>query len=164
EAGPETRQRQHRGRPRRYPDGAHQHGRALLARGRAGGREAGRGPGDAGGGRKDAGSAQVSLPQASSGMVKDKDRPVWPDIEEKRAGFPLAISPPSDIVLDVARAVDPAELAAARTQLAARARAGIGKAGFPEIAPTETSSKNMADMRFDGHAETGKAGKAPDAY
>jgi Rod binding domain-containing protein len=97
-------------------------------------------------------------------MVKDKDRPVWPDIEEKRTGFPLAISTPSDIVLDVARAVDPAELAAARTQLAERARAGIGKAGFPEIAPTKTSSKNMADMRFDGHAETGKAGKTPDAY
>lgn len=94
-------------------------------------------------------------------MVKDKDRQVWPDIKEKRTGFPLAISPPSDIVLDVARAVDPAELAAARTQLAERARAGIGKAEFPEIALTETSSKNMADMRFTGHTD---AGKAPEAY
>jgi Rod binding domain-containing protein len=97
-------------------------------------------------------------------MVKDKDRPIWPDIEEKRTGSPLAISPPSDIVLDVARAVDPAELAAARTQLAERARTGIGKVGFPEINPTETSSKNMADMGFAGHADTAKAGKAPEAY
>jgi Rod binding domain-containing protein len=76
----------------------------------------------------------------------------------------LAISPPSDIVLDVARAVDPAELAAARTQLAERARAGVGKIGFPEIASTEVSSKNMADMRFAGHADTGKPGKTPEAY
>jgi Rod binding domain-containing protein len=76
----------------------------------------------------------------------------------------LAISPPSDIVLDVARAIDPAELAAARTQLAERARAGMGKIEFPEIASTETSAKNMANMRFAGHADTGKAGKAPEAY
>jgi len=76
----------------------------------------------------------------------------------------LAISPPSDIVLDVARAVDPAELAAARTQLAERARAGIGKAGFPEISPTEVFSKDMANMRFAGHADTGKTDKAPEAY
>jgi Rod binding domain-containing protein len=97
-------------------------------------------------------------------MVKEKDRPVWPDTEEKRTGFPLAISPPSDIVLDVARAVDPAELAAARTQLAERARAGVGKVGFPEIASTEVSSKNLADMRFAGHADTGKPDKTPEAY
>ncbi|MDN5926552.1 MAG: rod-binding protein [Hyphomicrobiales bacterium] len=76
----------------------------------------------------------------------------------------MAISPPSDIVLDVARAVDPAELAAARTQLAERARTGIAKAGFPEIAPAEVSSRNMADMRFTSHADAGKAGKAPEAY
>jgi Rod binding domain-containing protein len=76
----------------------------------------------------------------------------------------LAISPPSDIVLDVARAVDPAELAAARTQLAERARAGVGKVGFPEIASTEVSSKNLADMRFAGHADTGKPDKTPEAY
>ncbi len=97
-------------------------------------------------------------------MVQDRDRPLWPDIEEKRTGFPLAISPPSDIVLDVARAVDPAELAAARTQLVERARAGIGKAGFPEISRTEVFSKDMANMRFAGHADTGKTDKAPEAY
>ncbi len=39
---------------------------------------------------------------------------------EKRIA--LAISPPSDIVLDVARAVDQTDLAAARTRLAAAAR------------------------------------------
>jgi Rod binding domain-containing protein len=76
----------------------------------------------------------------------------------------LAISPPSDIILDVARAVDPAELAAARTQLASRAQSGVGTAGFPEIGSTEAPLKNMADMRFDGHAEAGKTGKMPDAY
>jgi Rod binding domain-containing protein len=76
----------------------------------------------------------------------------------------LAISPPSDIVLDVARAVDPAELAAARTQLAERARAGVGKTGFPEITPTETPSKNMTDMRFAGHAGADRTGKTPEAY
>jgi Rod binding domain-containing protein len=76
----------------------------------------------------------------------------------------LAISPPSDIILDVARAVDPAELAAARTQLASRAQSGVGTVGFPEIGSTEAPLKNMADMRFDGHAEVNKTGKAPDAY
>jgi Rod binding domain-containing protein len=76
----------------------------------------------------------------------------------------LAISPPSDIVLDVARAVDPAELAAARTQLAERARAGAGKIDFPEIPSSEASSKNMADLRFAGHASADKTGKTPEAY
>jgi Rod binding domain-containing protein len=76
----------------------------------------------------------------------------------------LAISPPSDIVLDVARAVDPSELAAARTQLAERARAGVGKTGFPEIMSTKAASENMADMRFAGPADTGKTGETPKAY
>ena len=94
-------------------------------------------------------------------MVKDKDRPGLPATRKKRQDSPLAISPPSDIVLDVTRAVDPAELAAARTQLAERARSGIGKTRFPEITPAEISSKNMADMRFTGHTDSGKA---PEAY
>jgi Rod binding domain-containing protein len=80
----------------------------------------------------------------------------------------LAISPPSDIVLDVARAVDPAELAAARTQLAERARAGVGKADFPDIAslasPSESPAKNMAGMRFAGRADADKTGETPKAY
>jgi Rod binding domain-containing protein len=81
----------------------------------------------------------------------------------------LAISPPSDIVLDVARAVDPAELAAARTQLAERARAGATKVEFPDIAASEASSpatalKNMAGMRFTGHAGSEKTDETPKAY
>ena len=44
----------------------------------------------------------------------------------------MAISPPSDIVLDVARAVEPANLEAARTQLAKRA----GGAALPGPAGT----------------------------
>jgi hypothetical protein len=84
----------------------------------------------------------------------------------------LAISPPSDIVLDVARAVDPAELAAARTQLAERARAGVAGTAFPDVsanggASVEAAAKNMADMRFTGHANAdnaGKSGKTPEAY
>jgi hypothetical protein len=81
----------------------------------------------------------------------------------------LAISPPSDIVLDVARAVDPAELAAARTQLAERARAGAAKVEFPDIAASEASSpatalKNMAGMRFTGHAGSEKTDQTPKAY
>jgi Rod binding domain-containing protein len=81
----------------------------------------------------------------------------------------LAISPPSDIVLDVARAVDPAELAAARTQLAERARAGATKVEFPDIAASEASSpatalKNMAGMRFTGHAGSEKTDQTPKAY
>jgi Rod binding domain-containing protein len=64
----------------------------------------------------------------------------------------------------VARAVDPAELAAARTQLVERARTGIGKVEFSEMASIEPSLKNMANMRFDGHAGAGKAEKAPEAY
>ena len=80
----------------------------------------------------------------------------------------MAISPPSDIVLDVARAIDPAELAAARTQLAERARAG-SKVEFPDIAgPVATSpataQENLADMRFAGHAGAGKTGDVPKAY
>ena len=81
----------------------------------------------------------------------------------------MAISPPSDIVLDVARAVDPAELAAARTQLAERARAGATKVEFPDIAASEASSpatalKNMAGMRFTGHAGSEKTDQTPKAY
>jgi hypothetical protein len=81
----------------------------------------------------------------------------------------LAISPPSDIVLDVARAVDPAELAAARTQLAERARSGAATVEFPDIAAPEASSaatalKNMADMRFSGHAGSEKTDETPKPY
>ena len=81
----------------------------------------------------------------------------------------MAISPPSDIVLDVARAVDPAELAAARTQLAERARSGAAKVEFPDIATPQASSpatalKNMAGMRFAGHAGSEKADETPKAY
>jgi Rod binding domain-containing protein len=72
----------------------------------------------------------------------------------------------------VARAVDPAELAAARTQLAERARAGVARTEFPDVAAAgatsiETAAKNMADMRFSGHAGAGKAeksGETPEAY
>jgi Rod binding domain-containing protein len=76
----------------------------------------------------------------------------------------LAISPPSDIVLDVARAVDPAELAAARTQLVERARTGAAKVDFPDITAPGTALKNMAGMRFAGQAETDKTGETPEAY
>jgi Rod binding domain-containing protein len=72
----------------------------------------------------------------------------------------------------VARAVDPAELAAARTQLAERARAGVARTEFPDVAAAgatsiETAAKNMADMRFSGHAGAGKSeksGETPEAY
>jgi hypothetical protein len=79
----------------------------------------------------------------------------------------LAISPPSDIVLDVARAVDPAELAAARTQLVERARTGAARVDFPDIAglgSSGTTMKNMAGMRFAARSETDKTGETPEAY
>lgn len=76
----------------------------------------------------------------------------------------MAISPPSDIVLDVARAVGPAELAAARTQLAERARTGTAKVEFSSIASLEAAPKSRVDMRFAFHAGTGKTGETPKAY
>lgn len=46
----------------------------------------------------------------------------------------MAISPPSDIVLDVARAVDPAEMEAARARLRALVGAAEGGEGFAATA------------------------------
>ena len=80
----------------------------------------------------------------------------------------MAISPPSDIVLDVSRAIDPAELAAARTQLVERAKAGAGKVEFPDISSlastADPTARNMSGMRFDADAGDAKTGKTPEAY
>ena len=57
---------------------------------------------------------------------------VWLRNPAKRRTF-LAISPPSDIVLDVARAVDPTDIEAARAALAKRAN-GVGGAFSVDMA------------------------------
>ncbi|MEP1129732.1 MAG: rod-binding protein [Nitratireductor sp.] len=64
----------------------------------------------------------------------------------------MAISPPSDIVLDVARAVDQTDLAAARTRLAAAARS--------VVAGCETGG--AADLRGRPAADAGA--RAPEAF
>jgi flagellar protein FlgJ len=52
----------------------------------------------------------------------------------------LAISPPSDIVLDVARAAEPSAVASARAELLRRTQgAAAGIAFEPETAPTRTT-------------------------
>jgi hypothetical protein len=56
----------------------------------------------------------------------------------------LAISPPSDIVLDVARAVDPQALEAARARLASRAAGGATET-FPAGAPGDSPMAGGAD-------------------
>jgi Rod binding domain-containing protein len=56
----------------------------------------------------------------------------------------LAISPPSDIVLDVARAADPAEIATARLQLERRGAAAAGAVSFAAVARTDTPSATDA--------------------
>lgn len=56
-------------------------------------------------------------------------------VESGFGAFPVAISPPSDIVLDVARAAEPQTLEAARARLAARtAAAGTFRVGEAEAA------------------------------
>jgi Rod binding domain-containing protein len=65
----------------------------------------------------------------------------------------VAISPPSDIVLDVARAVEPAGVEAARAKLARRGGAASGAA----------ASFSIADMRNSAASDSGPA-KSPDTF
>lgn len=65
----------------------------------------------------------------------------------------MAISPPSDIVLDVARAIEPAGVEAARAQLARRGGALGGAAAV----------FSLGDMRNAATPETGAA-KSPDTF
>jgi Rod binding domain-containing protein len=65
----------------------------------------------------------------------------------------VAISPPSDIVLDVARAVEPANLEAARAQLARRGGAVGGTA----------AAFSLGDMR-NAAAPEAERGKSPDTF
>jgi Rod binding domain-containing protein len=68
----------------------------------------------------------------------------------------LAISPPSDIVLDVARAVDPAGLESARMALEKRASvAGTGVTGAAGAAFPSLASAGLADGR-EAAAASGK--------
>jgi len=70
----------------------------------------------------------------------------------------LAISPPSDIVLDVARAVEPDALEAARAKLASRAGAALGVAGAD-------ASFSISDMRKSDMAKGAvKSEAAPESY
>lgn len=78
----------------------------------------------------------------------------------------LAISPPSDIVLDVARAAAPADIAAARLELQRRATAsGAATATFVEKAAAgrpdmRADSASAASMKADGTKAGGaKAGE-----
>jgi len=69
----------------------------------------------------------------------------------------LAISPPSDIVLDVARAVEPSGVQQARVELAKRANA-TGAGGI-------SASFSLGDAGRYGKAATANAeAKAPDAF
>jgi peptidoglycan hydrolase FlgJ len=70
----------------------------------------------------------------------------------------LAISPPSDIVLDVARAAEPQALEAARARLASRAGIVLGSAGAGQ-------PFSLGDMRNSalGNAAA-QAGAAPETY
>ena len=65
----------------------------------------------------------------------------------------MAISPPSDIVLDVARAVEPAGIEAARAKLARRGGA-VGEA---------TAAFSLGGMRSSAVPET-EHGKSPDTF
>ncbi len=72
----------------------------------------------------------------------------------------MAISPPSDIVLDVARAVDPAGMAAAKLQLEKRSQSVASVAAtFPEV-----GQKNMAGARFASDNIAGKTDAASKTY
>ena len=110
-----------RGRPGRGGDRAHQHGRARLSRGQP--RRTSAAAPTASGSRlhrtrqadsrdRTGSCAHVRLRQAFPAIVA---------VNRNRTERPaLAISPPSDIVLDVARAAEPATLEAARARLASR--------------------------------------------
>ncbi len=67
----------------------------------------------------------------------------------------MAISPPSDIVLDVARAAEPDRLAEARAKLASRT-AGAA-AGLSE-------SFSLGDLRGTSLAGKGRTGETPESY
>jgi Rod binding domain-containing protein len=69
----------------------------------------------------------------------------------------LAISPPSDIVLDVARAVDPAGLETARLALEKRAMASGPAAAFPMPAAGAPTGASAAPRQSDKPAAEGKA-------
>jgi peptidoglycan hydrolase FlgJ len=72
--------------------------------------------------------------------------------QETYEGRLVAISPPSDIVLDVARAVEPAGVEAARAQLARRGGAVGGAAAF-----------SLGDMRSSAAPEADQT-KSPDTF
>lgn len=60
----------------------------------------------------------------------------------------MAISPPSDIVMDVARAADPAAAQAARTRLASLASQRVDAARFePTGTPSATAARMPADHK-----------------
>ena len=70
----------------------------------------------------------------------------------------MAISPPSDIVLDVARAAEPQALEAARAKLASRAGIALGAAGMSQ-------PFSLGDMRNSALASAAApAGAAPETY
>ncbi|WP_318011957.1 rod-binding protein [Mesorhizobium sp. AD1-1] len=64
---------------------------------------------------------------------------VWSGKTGKRRTF-LAISPPSDIVMDVARAVDPADIETARAALAKRAGGAAGTFSLDTAASVDAGS------------------------
>ncbi|AMY02198.1 rod-binding protein [Mesorhizobium ciceri] len=64
---------------------------------------------------------------------------VWSGKTGKRRTF-LAISPPSDIVMDVARAVDPADIETARAALAKRAGGATGTFSLDTAASVDAGS------------------------
>ncbi|MER8748824.1 rod-binding protein [Mesorhizobium sp. M1050] len=64
---------------------------------------------------------------------------VWLRKTDKRRTF-LAISPPSDIVMDVARAVDPTDIEAARAALTKRAGGAVGAFSVDDAASVNAGS------------------------
>ena len=78
-------------------------------------------------------------------------------IEELQGALLLAISPPGDIVLDVARAVGPEGMETAKAALEKRAQSGIAAAPFEPVAP-ETAGA------FNGAAPASSTAPADKAY
>jgi Rod binding domain-containing protein len=62
----------------------------------------------------------------------------------------LAISPPSDIVLDVAKAADPSALEAARGRLEQIARSGAAPAAFSSVLGGTTADRALRDASRTG--------------
>ena len=115
---------EHRSSPRdeagrgRHRDGAHQHGRARLSRGQPAGRARARRPRAA----RDHRPRQAEARQAGSRVKSGcgKLSPAYWRLTKPDGAASLAISPPSDIVLDVARAAEPPALEPRAPRLASR--------------------------------------------